>query len=423
MPHLQMQSAHKCQENSHQLETARRALSNSVLQTRLSKLIGLVKHSHPEITTELLELEADFSISSCCQCETDTMCEISSASFPIDPTNLTNLDRWKESLASEDRSDLESESDKQWAFLDAVFAFSNDCVSVLNPSGTLLWSNPMSKSTWNFYDQSVSNEIKWIQSWSGTDREAALESIASASLGIASGFRGFHLTVSGEEKWWDVSVTPMLSPLGVVAGVLSVSRDVTNLVNAQKEMIHRLAIAAEYRDDCTGSHNQRIGHYSSIIAKHLGFDDAWCDMIAVAATLHDVGKIGIPDSILLKPGKLDPEERKFIETHCLIGAQILADPEDVLLRMACQIALTHHEAWDGTGYLNRLAGEQIPIEGRIVAVVDIYDALTTVRPYKAAWTHQAATEEIHRLAGSKLDPAVVSAFFDAIDEIHPAPSG
>jgi putative two-component system response regulator len=182
------------------------------------------------------------------------------------------------------------------------------------------------------------------------------------------------------------------------------------LTSARMEILERLAVASEYRDDDTGEHSQRIGRTSALLARALGLPDDLVKLIRLAAPLHDIGKIGVPDQILLKPGKLTPEEFSLMKNHVNIGAFILSRSHSRLLQVGERIALTHHEWWDGSGYASGLAGEQIPIEGRIVALADVFDALAHDRPYKAAWPMEQAVQEIVRLSGTQFDPAVVKAF-------------
>ena len=189
------------------------------------------------------------------------------------------------------------------------------------------------------------------------------------------------------------------------------------LEHAQLEMLERLATAAEYRDDDTGHHTFRVGQMSARIAVKLGWDASQVALLEMAARLHDVGKIGIPDAILLKPGKFTPQEFELMKSHAQIGAGILSGGHSAVILMAESIAGSHHERWDGNGYPNRLAGEDIPLEGRIVSVADVFDALTSDRPYKTAWTRQAALEEIQSKAGSQFDPTVVQAFLAVVDEV------
>jgi putative two-component system response regulator len=178
---------------------------------------------------------------------------------------------------------------------------------------------------------------------------------------------------------------------------------------AQIEILERLALAAEYRDDDTGEHTRRVGQTAAQIAEALGWTQTEVELIRRAAPLHDVGKIAIPDSILLKPGKLTPQQFERMKTHTRLGAQILSGGRFSLLQLAEQIALTHHERWDGTGYLG-LRGESIPMAGRIVALVDVFDALTSERPYKKAWPRNEAIQEIQRQSGRHFDPHLVEIF-------------
>jgi cyclic di-GMP phosphodiesterase len=183
-----------------------------------------------------------------------------------------------------------------------------------------------------------------------------------------------------------------------------------DLDQARVEVLERLALAAEYRDDDTQEHAWRIGRISALMAAKLGLPDPDVELIARAALLHDIGKIGIPDVILLKPGRLTDEEFEFIKTHTRIGAEILARSRSPLLRLAERVALAHHERWDGLGYPSGLHGEMIPVAGRIVAVADVFDALTHARPYKPAWPVDDAVGEIVSQAGRQFEPGVVGAF-------------
>jgi len=193
------------------------------------------------------------------------------------------------------------------------------------------------------------------------------------------------------------------------------------LVEAQIEIIERLAIAAEFRDDNTGQHTQRVGQMSALLAKQLGLPDAQVSLIARAAPLHDVGKIGVPDTILLKMGKLTPEEFEIIKTHTVIGARILSGGKFPLLRLAEEIAFSHHERWDGDGYAG-MRGVDVPLAGRIVAVADVFDALTQQRPYKPAWPIADAIGEIDRQRRRQFDPDVVDAFLRVIENSPEKPS-
>ena len=187
------------------------------------------------------------------------------------------------------------------------------------------------------------------------------------------------------------------------------------LAATQVEILHRLAVAAEYRDDVTGQHAERVGILSSLVAEELGLDDEAVDLIRRAAPLHDVGKIGIPDAILLKPGPLTPQEFEVMKSHTTIGARILSGGRFPLLRMARDIALTHHERWDGRGYTPGMAGEEIPLSGRIVAVADVFDSLIHERPYKEAAAPEEAVDELVRERGRQFDPDVVDAFLRVLE--------
>jgi putative two-component system response regulator len=189
-----------------------------------------------------------------------------------------------------------------------------------------------------------------------------------------------------------------------------VSQRTLELEDAKLEMLDRLALAAEYRDDETGQHAVRIGRTSEQLALALGLEAAEATLIGHAARLHDIGKIGIADAILLKPGKYAVEEIAAMELHTTIGARILSGSNNELLMMAEQIAATHHERWDGRGYPSGLAGEAIPLPGRIVSVSDVFDALTHRRPYKEPWPIAVAVRQILGETGTKFDPRVIEAF-------------
>ena len=188
------------------------------------------------------------------------------------------------------------------------------------------------------------------------------------------------------------------------------------LEDTQAEVVHALARAAEFRDNETGHHVLRMSQCCARLGELAGLPPGEVRMLGLASQLHDVGKIGIPDHILLKPGRLDPEERAVIERHVVIGAQILTGLETGLTTMARQIALTHHERWDGQGYPQRLAGTDIPLLGRIVALCDVFDALLSARPYKPAWTLEAVREHLGREAGGHFDPDLVALFLKHFDD-------
>jgi putative two-component system response regulator len=182
-----------------------------------------------------------------------------------------------------------------------------------------------------------------------------------------------------------------------------------DLEQAQLEILQRLALAAEYRDDCTGQHTQRVGELAALLARSIGLPADHVEVIRHAAPLHDVGKIGIPDGILLKPSKLTEDEYIQIKRHTDIGKIILSGSKFPILQMAEQIALYHHERWDGTGYY-RLQGDAIPLEARIVSIVDVFDVITHSRPYKEASSIEVALDSIEEEKGKQFDPTLVDAF-------------
>ena len=186
---------------------------------------------------------------------------------------------------------------------------------------------------------------------------------------------------------------------------------------ASLDTVYRLSRAAEYKDEDTGAHVQRMSHYSSAIARGMGLDDDFVEQILWASPMHDIGKIGIPDRVLQKPGKLDPDEWTIMKQHTTIGAEILKDASADFIKLAEAIALSHHEKWDGSGYPQGLRGSDIPLAGRIVAVADVFDALTSERPYRSPMPLEEALAIIEDGRGSHFDPELVNAFFAIKDEI------
>jgi putative two-component system response regulator len=186
---------------------------------------------------------------------------------------------------------------------------------------------------------------------------------------------------------------------------------------AHIDTIRRLVLAAELKDPETARHIMRISRYSAVLAKALHMSPGETEVLAHAVTMHDVGKIGIPDAILFKRGALDEEEKKVMESHTLIGGRILADSPSELMQQGQVVALSHHERWDGTGYPRRLRGEQIPLAGRICAVVDVFDAMTTTRPYRPAFSPDVALETMRRGRGAHFDPMLLDLFMDRLEEV------
>ncbi len=186
---------------------------------------------------------------------------------------------------------------------------------------------------------------------------------------------------------------------------------------SREETIQRLAKAAEFRDDETAQHTFRMSEYCKMMAVKLGFPEERCELIRMASPLHDVGKIGTPDHILLKPGKLTAEEFEIIKQHTLIGYRILSSSQSELLEVASVIAWTHHEKYDGNGYPRGLVGQDIPLEGRIAAICDVFDALTSDRVYKKAFSIEQAVEILREGKGSHFDPELLDLFLDSMDDV------
>lgn len=189
------------------------------------------------------------------------------------------------------------------------------------------------------------------------------------------------------------------------------------LRDTRLQIVQRLGRAAEYRDNETGLHVIRMSRVSALLARSLGWDEGNCELMLHASPMHDVGKIGIPDAILLKPGKLDSREWEIMQTHAAIGAELMARDSSELLQLAHVIALTHHEKWDGSGYPHGLAGTAIPQAGRIVAVADVFDALIFARPYKDAWPVDKAVTYMQDNIGKHFDPEVMVHFLQNLPEI------
>jgi PAS domain S-box-containing protein len=271
------------------------------------------------------------------------------------------------------------------------------------------------------------------------DRPTTVAQMRSlAKGGETVGFRNRFLTADGGYRWLEWSA----AAAGEDGVVHALARDVTaqheaehqladnarslelmiaertrELDEARAETLRQLAIAAEYRDDETYQHTERVGHVAARLALALGLPAGQVTLLRQAAPLHDVGKLAIPDCILLKPGRLSDEEFDVMKTHAELGARLLSSGSSPVLQMAAVIAATHHERWDAGGYPKGLAGEAIPLVGRIVAVADVFDALTHDRPYKRAWPVEQAIAEIAAGGASQFDPRVVTAFLALRDEL------
>ncbi len=265
-----------------------------------------------------------------------------------------------------------------------------------------------------------------LVTWDLTRGHAALTFLGYVDRGIAffvlgallGGFVDHRSRVEAAQRSAELQLAD--SARSLKAKVAERTRD---LDEARAEAVHLLARAAEYRDDATSEHTERVGAIAGEIAARLGIRAEQIERLREAASLHDVGKLAIPDAILLKRGNLDEDEQEIMRTHAALGARLLAKSSSPVLQMAATIAATHHEWWDGTGYPQGLADERIPLVGRIVAVADVFDALTHDRPYKAAWPMRQAVARIKRASGSQFDPWVVEAFLATIDELALAEDG
>jgi len=196
-------------------------------------------------------------------------------------------------------------------------------------------------------------------------------------------------------------------------------RALSELEIAQAETVRRLSMAVEFRDEDTGAHIERIGRFSTLLAERIGMDAEFCERLKHAAPLHDVGKVAIPDAILLKPGPLTAQERAIVETHAEEGHRLVRGSSSSILDLAATIALSHQEKWDGTGYPRGLKGEQIPIEGRLVAVADVFDALTSDRVYRKAFTVEEAIQMMREQRGRHFDPVLLDSFLEVLGESGP----
>ncbi|MGB0936819.1 MAG: HD domain-containing phosphohydrolase [Colwellia sp.] len=196
----------------------------------------------------------------------------------------------------------------------------------------------------------------------------------------------------------------------------SIDQTQLELRSSVKALVKSLAVAGELKDDDTGKHVCRVGRYAGILARGYGLPESIAQMIEQTAPLHDIGKIGVPDNILLKKGKLNTEERMIMEQHTFFGEKIISGHNNMLLKVAKSVALNHHERWDGSGYPHGLSGETIPIEGRITALADVFDALTTKRPYKEAWPLDKTIKKINDESGKHFDPSLVDIFNEQMDQ-------
>src|SRR4051812_27220670 len=241
-------------------------------------------------------------------------------------------------------------------------------------------------------------------------------------IGIAALDVAALVAVAVVDDPWEPATIFRAGAILVIAGVCATIADdrlrrIGDLQDAHEEIARRLARVVEYRDNDTGGHIERMAEYSSLIALTLGLPAEDCRELRLASTMHDIGKVAVPDAILLKPGRLTPQERTVMETHARVGHDMLAGSGSALLELAATIALSHHERWDGAGYPRRIAGDGIPLVGRIVAVADVFDAVTSKRVYKDAADVDTAVGIVREGRGTQFDPAVVDAFLAALPAI------
>jgi putative two-component system response regulator len=312
------------------------------------------------------------------------------------------------------------------------FDASLDLLATADLNGTFIRVNPAWERALGYSAETVCGR-PFIEFVHPEDRESTLAETTAVSRGSRDtvGFRNRYRAVDGRYVWleWSATASPSEGVIHAVARDISiqvqaeqqlannahvlevkVARRTQELEAARAETLQRLALAAEYHDDDTSRHTERVGTTAAEIAAKLGLDPEQVRLLREAAPLHDVGKLAIPDTILLKPGRLTDEEYEVMKTHAALGGRLLSGSSSPELRMAAIVAQTHHERWDGSGYPGGLAGEEIPLVGRLVAVADVFDALTHDRPYKRAWPVERAIAEIRLGAGSQFDPRVVAAF-------------
>jgi putative two-component system response regulator len=237
-------------------------------------------------------------------------------------------------------------------------------------------------------------------------------------INVANALRRHHLDAELRRRQATLQQTVDDQSSQIRASVTELEHASESLEHSYQESVWRLACAAEYRDPETATHLERMSRYSELLARTIGCDAGWCDLLRLASPMHDVGKLGIPDEVLMKPGRFTDEDRAIMNRHAEIGHRILSGSDSPLLQMAASVAYTHHEWWDGTGYPRGLRGTDIPIEGRIVAVADVFDALTTQRRYKDTMTFAEAETLMRAERGTHFDPDLIDAFFSSRAEVE-----
>jgi putative two-component system response regulator len=236
-------------------------------------------------------------------------------------------------------------------------------------------------------------------------------------INVSNALRRRRLEIENQAHREHLEQTVLERTAALRQAITNLERAERDIRSSREETIQRLALAAEFRDDETARHVQRMSHYCALLARRHGLEADRCELIRIASPMHDIGKIGTPDNILLKPGKFTPEEFEAISRHPEIGYRILSGSEAELLRLAAIIAWTHHEKYDGTGYPRKLVGDAIPLEGRIAAIADAFDALTSRRVYKPAYPVEQAITMMRNGRGKHFDPSLLDTFLTAMDDV------
>jgi PAS domain S-box-containing protein/putative nucleotidyltransferase with HDIG domain len=309
--------------------------------------------------------------------------------------------------------------------LAALVKSSDDAVIVLSPEGQITsWSHGAERLFGYSHREAVGQRVSMLSPAASRDEVQAL--VARTLTGERTErTHAERLTKDGRLLSVSLVISPINAPSGELLGIAEIVRDISAqtlaeeaLQAARLEDLAHLALAAECRDDDTHQHTERVAVLAELIARELGMGSQEQATIRLAAPLHDIGKLGIPDQILLKPGDLSDGEQAVMKTHTTIGARILGESEYPVLGMAREIALTHHERWDGAGYPAGLRASAVPIAGRIVAVADVFDAITHTRPYKEALSAEHAIAEITRANGAQFDARVVEAFMACVGDVR-----
>jgi PAS domain S-box-containing protein/putative nucleotidyltransferase with HDIG domain len=309
--------------------------------------------------------------------------------------------------------------------LAALVKSSDDAVIVLSPEGQITsWSHGAERLFGYTQREAVGRRVSMLSSAGRRDEARALFASTLAD-GRTERTHAERLTKDGRVLSVSLLMAPINAPSGELLGIALILRDVTaetlaeeELQAARLESLAHLALAAECRDDDTYQHTERVAVLAELIARELGMGSQEQATIRLAAPLHDIGKLGIPDQILLKPGGLTDGEQAVMKSHTTIGAHILGKSEYPVLGVAREIALTHHERWDGAGYPAGLRASAVPLVGRIVAVADAFDAITHARPYKEAFPAEHAIARITRASGAQFDPRVVEAFMACVGDVR-----